>query len=116
MKKLISALISLTITAGAAAPSVLAADSDYTPTMYFRAQESDSVKAYADGNAAIFRSELDAPTELRVNAAVYIDDESLTCWDVHPVWKCASKYAKLENLVDPLPMSDDAPNIAYAYA
>ena len=116
MKKLISALISLTITAGAAAPSVLAADSDYTPTMYFRAQESDSVKAYADGNAAIFRSELDAPTELRVNAALYIDDESLTCWVVHPVWKCASKYAKLENLVDPLPMSDDAPNIAYAYA
>ena len=116
MKKLISAIAALTISTCAAAPTVLAADADYVPTMYFRANESDGVKAYSDGNAAIFRSELGDAENVVVKASVYIADESLSCWYVHPVWKCASEYAKLENLGDPLPMSDTDPNVAYAYA
>lgn len=116
MKKIISAITSISLAACITAPSVYAADADYTPTMYFRADESAGVKAYSDGNAAIFRTELGDAENVVVKASVYIADESLSCWYVHPVWKSASEYAKLENLGDPLPMSDTEPNVAYAYA
>lgn len=116
MKKLISALLSLSVLTAASAANVFADYTGYVPTLYFRANSSEGVKVYNDGNAAIFRSELAENGNAVVNASVYIDDESLSCWNVHPVWKCNSEYAILENLIDPLPMSDDAPNIAYAYA
>ena len=116
MKKLISSVISLSIAACAALPTAVAADSDYVPTLYFRSNAAKCVSVCPSGNAVVFRSELGVSSDISVNASVYIDDESLSCWNVHPVWKCASGYARLENLVDPLPMSDDAPNIAYAYA
>jgi len=116
MKKLISSVISLSLAACAAAPTAFAADSDYVPTMYFRSNAARCISSCPDGSAVVFRSELGESSNISVNASVYIDDESLTCWNVHPVWKCASEHVKLENLVDPLPMSDDAPNIAYAYA
>lgn len=116
MKKLISSIISLSIAACAALPTAVAADSDYVPTLYFRSNAAKCVSVCPSGNAVVFRSELGVSSDISVNASVYIDDESLSCWNVHPVWKCASGYARLENLVDPLPMSDDAPNIAYAYA
>ncbi|MDO4863350.1 MAG: hypothetical protein Q4A05_04185 [Ruminococcus sp.] len=116
MKKLISSVISLGLAACAAVPTAFAADSGYVPTAYFRANKGECISVCPDGNAVVFRSELGSSDNIIVNASVYIDDESLTCWNVHPVWKCASEYAKLENLVDPLPMSADAPNIAYAYA
>ena len=115
MKKLVSILSSAILSIFISTPNIFAIDAEYVPKLYFRAEKSDNYKTYEDGNVVIFRSELESNNNV-VKASVYIDDESLSCWYVSPKWKCESEYAKLENLIDPLPMSDDAPNIAYAYA
>ena len=115
MKKLISALISLALTAAYTAPAALAADgAAYTPSMYFRAQKAEGIVVSNDGDAVIFRSDL-PEGDITVHASVYVADESLSCWYVHPVWKCASEQVKLEGLVDPVPMVNGQPNLEYAY-
>ncbi len=118
MKKIISTAISLVLTAAYTAPAVLAADEtpEYIPSMYFRANESDGIAPGKDGNVVLFRSDQPENSEIVVNASVFIADESLTCWYVHPVWKCASGHVVLDGLVDPVPMQDGVPNLEYAYA
>ena len=118
MKKLISTAISLVLTAAYTAPAALAADEvpEYIPSVYFRTNKADGIYPNKDGNVVLFRSDLPENSEIIVNASVYIADELLTCWYVHPVWKCASEHVILDGLVDPLPMKDGEPNLEYAYA
>lgn len=115
MKKLIAAALSAAIISTAAAPVSFAADDNYTPLLYFRARDTHVVSASPDGNITISRSQLKS-CGYTLTADVFVEDELLNCWYVSPKWKSGSEYITLDGLVDPLPLSKEKPNIAYAYA
>ena len=114
MKKIIAAALSAAL-ALASAPATYAADEGYVPLFYFRARDTQLVTASADGNITISRAQLKS-CGYTLTADVFVEDDALNCWYVSPKWKCGSEYITLDNLVDPLPETDDQPNIAYAYA
>ncbi|MDE7364615.1 MAG: hypothetical protein K2N27_07005 [Ruminococcus sp.] len=103
MKKILATLSAVALMT--ATTSAFTANADYIPTVYFTPQaETDS-----EGTLIISREEL--AKGLTVTTDVFIDDTSKTCWSVDPKWKCASKFIKLDNVIDP-----QVPYIPYAYA
>lgn len=118
MKKLISAAFAAILSLTSA--SALSVDSfaegtngTYIPRLYMKIAEEQDVNLDENGNIVLNRN--DIKKGLTVKAEVYIEDTSLTCWNVAPKIKCATKQISMAKAYDPLP-KDGSPYLVYAYA
>ena len=106
MKKLVSLLTVFSVGLCTLLPTAHAEET-YNPVLYMRASGDEENTSKITIDKQNFGNQ-----DYKFTVNVYINDESLTCWNVAPKCKCADKdFIKLENLIDPTD-----PLIPYAYA
>lgn len=114
MKKLISAAVSLIMTASLAAPLISSAEGPET-LFYFTPKESSDITVENDGTVVITRDSLFKNGGLTISADVFFQDESLSCWNVNARWKSSTPFITLDNVLNPIPTSNDT-IMPFAYA
>ena len=114
MKKLISAAVSLIMTASMAAPLISSAEGPET-LFYFTPKESSDITIENDGTVVVTRDSLFKNDGLTISADVFFQDESLSCWNVNARWKSSTPFIKLDNILNPIPASNDT-IMPFAYA
>lgn len=112
MKKLITKLSAVLLTASMAVPCFASAES--VPTFYFSPHETDNVQVDSDGTVVISRETIAKEEGFTVGIDVFIDYDDPLCNWVSPKWKSSSPYIKLQNLVDPL--ADSSNPVPFTYS
>lgn len=114
MKKIISVMSAAVIAAlSAVSLCCSAAEDENKPFMYMKMKENENFSEDSDGTFVIKREAL--KNDVEISADIYIQDETLTAWNVSPKWKCASPFLKLVSADNPIP-KDDSPLLPFAYA
>lgn len=114
MKKLISAAVSLIMTASLAAPLVSSAEGPET-LFYFTPKESSDITIESDGTVVVTRNSLKENNGLTLSADVFFQDESLSCWNLNARWKSSTPFIKLDNVLNPIPAANEVIT-PFAYA
>ncbi|MCM1529469.1 MAG: hypothetical protein NC093_05670 [Alistipes sp.] len=118
MKKIISttlaAMLSMT-SASAIAMNSFAEGEDAldVPALYLKLADGQDVTIDDDGSIILSRDQI--RYGLTLQAEVYIQDSTLSCWSVAPKIKCAQKLITMARAYDPLP-KNGSPYRVYAYA
>lgn len=118
MKKFIStalaAMLSLTSASAIAMNSFAEGDDALdVPALYLKLADGQDVTIDEDGSIVLSRDQI--RYGLTLQAEVYIQDSTLSCWSVAPKIKCAEKQISMAKGYNPLPV-DGSPYLVYAYA
>lgn len=108
MKKIISFLTSLAVTASAMLTMTASAETEerYAPLLYFGAEETEGVKILSDDTICIPPEALSSG-DMTLDLSVYIEDElqnndpSQGIYAVSARWRSESEYITLGGLIDP---------------
>ncbi len=114
MKKLISAAVSIIMTASMAAPLISSAEGPES-LFYFTPKESPDITIESDGTIVVTRDTLLENGGLTISADVFFQDESLSCWFVNPRWKSNTSFITLDNVLNPIPAGSETIK-PFAYA
>lgn len=112
MKKIISMLSAFAVSAGlmSALPASGEYDSEYKPSLYFTAKESEAAQVLKYGSVYIDSSLTEGKTS--VEAEIFILDEMKLAGQIFAKWYCESDSVKLTGLTDPITVYGASP---YSY-
>ncbi len=110
MKKFTAAVTALTLALGSVPVLTASADSDsnYSPSLYFKAYESDNYQILPNGTVYV-RLDKDTNAITSVNAGVYIKDDMKQAGHIIVKWKCTSNLITLSGLTDPVTVYGKSP-------
>lgn len=113
MKKMISFISALAVTAGIASATTAsgAYDESYRPSLYFKAQENDSVQILKSGAVYIDTSVTNGKTA--IDAEVFILDELKFAGQIFVKWYCDSSSVKLTSITDPVTVYGASPYLDF---
>lgn len=110
MKKIAAALTAAMLTLGSVSMFTASAgeNSDYSPSLYFKAYDSENYQILPNGTVYVrIDNTNDAVTS--INAGVYIKDDMKQAGHIIAKWKSESEYIKLDNLKDPITVYGQSP-------
>lgn len=110
MKKFTAAVTALTLSLGSVPALTASADGDpnYSPSLYFKAYESDSYQILPNGTVYVLIDK-DTNAFKSVNAGVYIKDDMKQAGHIIAKWKCVSDSITLGGLTDPVTVYGKSP-------
>lgn len=110
MKKIAAALTAAMLTLGSVSMFTASADgnSDYSPSLYFKAYDSENYQILPNGTVYV-RIDNTNDVVTSINAGVYIKDDMKQAGHIIAKWKSESEYITLDGLTDPITACGQAP-------
>ncbi|MCM1006728.1 MAG: dockerin type I domain-containing protein [Ruminococcus flavefaciens] len=110
MKKIAAALTAAMLTLGSVSMFTASAESssDYSPSLYFKAYDSENYQILPNGTVYV-RIDNTNNAVTSINAGVYIKDDVKKAGHIIAKWKSESEYIKLNNLKDPVTVYGQSP-------
>lgn len=110
MKKIAAAITAAMLSLGSVSMFTASAEgnSDYSPSLYFKAYDSENYQILPNGTVYVRLDNLD-DSAASINAGVYIKDDMKQAGHIIAKWKSESEHITLENLTDPITACGQAP-------
>lgn len=110
MKKIAAALTAamLALSSGTMFTASAEGDSDYSPSLYFKAYDSENYQILPNGTVYV-RIDNTNDSVTSINAGVYIKDDMKQAGHIIAKWKCESEYITLDSLTDPITACGQSP-------